>query len=111
MEPTPTNVIVLTCVFMCAYAFLMGVIIYFRHISFFVLKLLPLAPAKNPTTGNTADQRAREHLCRTFGCVTTARVHYPGMPQAVCCRCGKKTWCAQPDVKEWRKPEKNFPLT
>lgn len=62
-------------------------------------------PCKNPLVEDTNEDRFNEWVCRTYGCVTTAR-HYVGMPQATCRRCGHKNPCAQTQIKEWRLPDR-----
>ena len=61
-------------------------------------------PAKNPLTGDTPAQRARESICRNVGCVVISK-YYVGLPQAVCRRCGHRNKCAGAHMKEWYIPD------
>ena len=62
-------------------------------------------PCKNPLVDDSAEDRFYEAYCRKYGCVTTGS-YYVGMPQATCCRCGHRNYCAQPQIKEWRLPDR-----
>jgi hypothetical protein len=69
----------------------------------YILRKVWSIPAKNPLTGDTFEQRAREQRCKSGSCITVGS--YYGMPQATCARCGHRNRCAGDFVKEWSLPD------
>ena len=77
----------------------------FQVFDFLIVSIPVYSRCKNPLVDDSNVDRYNEYLCLKHGCITTAS-YYVGMPQATCCRCGGRNWCAAKHVEEWRLPDR-----
>lgn len=75
---------------------------FFHYFTYKILETLLCKPAKNTLVKDSPNQRAREFICKIYGCETIGK--YYKLPQATCRRCGHKNKCAGDHMPEWNNP-------